>query len=998
MSLNPGTKLGPYEILAPLGAGGMGEVYKAKDTRLDRTVAIKVLPSHVASNPEVRQRFEREARAVSSLNHPHICTIHDIGEHEGWPFIVMEYLKGQTLKEKMQSGPLPTKDLLGIGIQVADALDAAHAEGIIHRDIKPANIFVNERGDAKVLDFGLAKLRHRESEVDLDSEAVTLQKSELTRPGSAVGTVAYMSPEQVLGKPIDTSTDVFSLGVVLYEMATGTSPFRGDTSGAVFNEILNRAPTSPIRLNPGLPAELERIINRCLEKNPGDRWPSSDIRDRLEKCLELLRGERTGIRPALSRWKKKPVFWAVILIVALGTAFGMVRLLSHRQKVQWAREVALPEIRRVVEDAYGSNQNKVEAYRLAQEAERYLVENPELQELMSEIVIDTALSTEPEGATVYVKPYEEPGGPWKLVGVTPIDRYRAPQAYLRWKIEKPGYETVIQVLEPGEYDSERGILVPGKVTWTLDEAGSIPSGMVRIPGANDLPDFLIDRHEVTNSQFKEFVDSGGYQNPAYWKVDFIKEGRVLPWEEATKEFVDRTGRPGPSTWEAADYPEGQDDFPVIGISWYEAAAYAEFAGKSLPSIQHWEVATGEHVGVTWFNFPSLLIPLSNFSGEGPVGVGSTHAITPFGVSDLAGNVREWCWNEAENGRHLRGGAWNDQTYMYGDITQAPPFDRSERNGFRCVKYLDRETIRSEVFEPYREDPGAKRDLFEERPVSDEIFEVYREQFSYDATELDPVVETRVESEDWIREKITFNAAYGDERVVAQLFLPRRTRPPYQAVVYFPGSGAVTARSTDHLEERNEFKYNLSFIMKTGRAVLYPAYKGTHERRDGIPDSLHWDCKETHEFSEYQIMLVKDVRRSLDYLESRSDIDPTRTAFFGFSWGGGIANLVLAVEPRFGAAIINAGGMTSYCRPRPEVDKISFTPRIKTPVLMLHGRYDMVIPLETEAKPMYDLLGTPEADKVLKVYDTDHLIERRELIKETLNWLDKYLGPVEPAGK
>jgi dienelactone hydrolase len=986
LGLSAGTRLGPYEVLAPIGAGGMGEVYKARDTRLDRTVAVKVLPEELTSDSDRRARFEREARAASALNHPHICTLYDIGERSGQPFLVMELLTGQTLRQRIQAGVIGTEEVLRLGLQVADALATAHAVGIIHRDIKPANIHITERGDAKVLDFGLAKLIQPNADLDWDPEAPTREKEDLTTPGTTAGTLYYMSPEQVLGRPVDARTDVFSLGVVLYEMATGRRPFQGEGAGAVTDKILHDDPNPVLRVKPGLPAQLDGIIGKCLEKDPQKRYRSEDLRRDLESCLELIRGEQARLRPIVYRWARRPLTWTALAAVALASTAGAVRIARQKNAARHAREVMLPKLRQLVEEGWHGN---VEAYRLAREAERHVAGDAELAQLLSKVATETTLLSDPPGATVYVKPYEDPGGAWERIGLTPIARHRGPSAFLRWKVEKQGYETVIQVLESGRYDWEKSVILPGELKWRLDRVGAIPADMVRVQGAPEapLPDYLIDRHEVTNRQFKAFVEASGYQNRAYWKVDFVREGRTIPWQEAVKEFVDRTGRPGPSTWEAGDFPKGQDEFPVSGVSWYEAAAYAEYAGKSLPTLRHWLVATGRYVGTTNYIFPRLLLPLSNFRSEGPVRVGSSEAITPFGVADMAGNVREWCWNETKEGRSLRGGAWNDHTYMYGNITQAPAFDRSERNGFRCVQYLDARAVPREAFDAYAPRPDTARKLLEETPVPDAVFTAYRERFSYDPTNLKAAVEARVESKGWVREKVSFDAAYGGERMTAQLFLPR-TPPPHQVVLYFPGSSAQTAVSSDRMEESFEFDYNLSFLMKTGRAVLYPIYKATYERKAKIPR-----CQETHEVSEHRIQLVKDARRSLDYIALRSDLDRDRIAFFGWSWGGRMANLVLAVEPRIKAAVVSAGGLWATCRTRPEVDGLNFTPRITTPTLMLHGRYDMAIPLDAEAKPMFELLGTPSADKVLKVYDTDHFIERKELIKESLAWLDKYLGPV-----
>jgi dienelactone hydrolase len=251
----------------------------------------------------------------------------------------------------------------------------------------------------------------------------------------------------------------------------------------------------------------------------------------------------------------------------------------------------------------------------------------------------------------------------------------------------------------------------------------------------------------------------------------------------------------------------------------------------------------------------------------------------------------------------------------------------------------------------------------------------------------------VEGSEWVRERVSFTAAYGGERVIAQVFLPVRVRPPYQVVVYFPGSSAVTAGPSDSVEKAFEFFNNVAFLIKSGRAVVYPVYQGTHERRGSFSSTFHSACTATHEYSAYQRHLVQDVRRTIDYLESRPDADASRLAFSSWSWGGWLAPLVLGVEPRFKAGIIIAGGLMSGCRSLPDADGLNFAPRVKAPVLMLHGRYDVTVPWETEAKPLYDLLGTAAPDKVLRLYDTDHFISRKDLIQESLAWLDKHLGPV-----
>src|ERR1700736_3990688 len=305
MAILPGLRLGPYEILSSIGAGGMGEVYRAKDTRLDRIVAIKVLPPHLADRAELRERFEREAKAISSLNHPHICTLHDVGHQDGIDYLVMEYVEGETLATRLAKGPLPLEQVLQYAIEIADALDKAHRKGVTHRDLKPGNVMLTKSG-SKLLDFGLAKLREDSAPPTPLSQLPT-RKDPITAQGTILGTLQYMAPEQLEGKEADARTDIFAFGVVVYEMATGKRAFEGKSQASLIAAILEREPPAMSSLEPMTPPALDRAIKKCLAKDPERRWQAaSDVCDELKWIVESS-GQTAAIStavPARKNWPK----------------------------------------------------------------------------------------------------------------------------------------------------------------------------------------------------------------------------------------------------------------------------------------------------------------------------------------------------------------------------------------------------------------------------------------------------------------------------------------------------------------------------------------------------------------------------------------------------------------------------------------------------------------------------------------------------------------------
>jgi len=956
---------GKYRVLEEVGHGGMGVVYKAEDMKLKRIVAIKFLPRELSMNPEARERFIQEARTAAALSHPNICTIHEVDESVDKPFIVMEYVEGENLREKIKKGPLPIGEALDITIQAADGLEKAHQRGVVHRDVKSANIMVTASGQAKIMDFGLAKLRGG---------------SAFTKEGTTLGTIAYMSPEQARGDKVDARTDIWSLGVVLYELASGNLPFRGDLESAVIHNIIHEEPNPLRAIVSKVPEEFERIIRRALRKKVEDRYGSAaDMLADLRKLHAALEREKAGVLNLRSflRIIRKPLVGVPAALILITLGFLTYSTLSRQAKVRWANNVALPEITRLAYEG-----DYLAAFELARKAEKYISKDPRLTKAWPTFARTISIHTTPAGALINLNRYLPTDRTWEYQGQTPVDGLRLPIGRYRMSIKMDGYVD----LEVAFFAADKTSDIP------LSRTGQFPAGMVRVPGgeyylyspgldylkAAKLDEYLIDKFEVTNKDYAEFIKSGGYEKREYWSIPFAKEARVVPWDQAMNEFKDQTGRPGPAIWEGGDYQKGKENYPVGGISWYEAAAYARYAGKSLPTVFHWNVAASP----TW---SADVIPLSNFQGAGPLPVGQQQGMSACGAYDMAGNVREWCWNDSGEGKYILGGGWNDPGYAFVDAYAQSAWDRSPANGFRCMKYLKEAANLADLQRPL---VRAKRDYYKEKPVSDEIFKAFKRLYAYDKTELNAKIESEDgSSPDWIRQRISFDAAYGNERIIAVLYLPKGFTPPFQVVVVFPGSNAIQMSTKGAIEDFGTSLFN--FLLKNGRAILLPMYKGTFERGDGLDSDYP---SETAFYRDHVIMWAKDLGRSVDYLETRKDILADKLAYFGISWGGAMGGIMPAIEERIKLVLLYVAGM-DQTKAFPEADQINFLPRIIVPVLMMNGQYDYYFPVEASQKPMFDLLGTPPEHKRQVIYPSSHSVPRTELIKETLAWLDKYLGPV-----
>ena len=640
----------------------------------------------------------------------------------------------------------------------------------------------------------------------------------------------------------------------------------------------------------------------------------------------------------------------------------------------------LDEIRRLA-----GEYNFSDAYAIANELDGQITDDLIRESMWSEVAREMTLETDPPGATVLRRDYDSGEADWVELGVTPLNIERFPLGLSRLRFELEGHL-------PRETANFSGLIAAAGV-FKLDTPESMPPGMTRVSGGSaklavpgleqiealELGDYFMDIHEVTNQQYKAFVDAGGYTDPTCWTNSFVRDGQSVSFEDAMTEFVDQTGRAGPSAWQVGSYPEGDGDLPVGGVSWYEAAAYACFVGKSLPTVYHWFTAADPYSS-------NHVVPKSNYSGEAAAPVGSYSGISRDGIYDMAGNVREWAQNPDGEARFNLGGGWNDPQYAFNDAVTSPAFDRSTENGIRLAIYPDATNVAAAG------GPIAKsfRDYRVEEPVSDDMFAVYRQMYDYDDTPLNTVDIERIENSTYIRERIEMDAAYNGERLTVFVFLPvgGNASPPYQTVVFFPGSNDLYKTSYDELQLRS-----VSFVVRSGRALVYPVYKGTYERRSEMQSDLQ---RPSNLYRDHVIAWSKDVRRTIDYLETRSDIDTERLAYLGFSWGGAMGPVMTAVEDRFKTGIFFVGGLMMQ-DVQPMADPFNFLPRVTIPTFMFNGRYDSFFPLDASIMPFYDNLGTPAADKKLIVTDSNHFVgayNANQLMSETLDWLDKYLGPVE----
>jgi eukaryotic-like serine/threonine-protein kinase len=1021
--LKTGEKVGSFEIVRMLGAGGMGEVYLARDLRLNRAVALKILPPDSAIDINANRRFLREAQAAAALEHPNICTTHEIGEQNGLRFIVMQYVEGETLAAKIKSAELKPSAALEIAIQIAAALSEAHARNIVHRDIKPANIIVSANNQVKVLDFGLAKRLVFDS-----SENESSLKTILSQPGMIMGTVSYMSPEQIRGLEIDTRSDIWSLGVCLYEMLFGKTPFGGENSVEKLAAILYKDPEKQAQT----PDQLQKILDRALQKEPAARYQTAQemsadlrhLRQEMEFAEQLQIHATSGATDkeihetlaqflsenptiamhttaqtreaaAQNSWKRFALYALFIGVLGTGAFFWWKSYRSDqaRENLKKVEELAKAE-------------RNFEAYDLALDVGKVLPDDATLAGLLPAISDRLSVVSAPDGAKVYLRRFQPDGNgkfpERQLVGETPIKDLRIARGNYILQIVKDGFATHERTIS-GTIPRFGGSFIekpPLEIEAKLIEKDKLPPKMVFVPGGEyslvnwsrsteskvSLDDYFIDKYEVSNAEFKEFITAGGYWKKEFWKVQVTKDGKSIPLEDALELFKDRTGLPAPRSWTNQNFAEGKADFPVTDITWYEAAAYAEFRGKSLPTIFQWEKAARDGAFDPRYNaMPWGFIRQgettdnrANFRGTGTAAVGlNEFGMSPFGAFNMAGNVSEWNLNQSSEGFVTSGGAWNDLAYSFGGHGEYPGLYSENRIGFRCV--LNTNPTRDQGAEkiPPAETPDYK-------PSSESEFKVWLTHYQYDKKPLNAQVIETTDAEAWQREKIIFTGEGGEE-AIAYLYLPKNYPRPLQVLHYVPPGDVV--RGLRALPDSIEM-FAAPFI-KSGRAVFAVVLKGYVQRP--FPANYALTDNSTVEFRKQMFNWITDLRRGVDYLETRDDLSKDKIGFLGISNGANVGLILTAIETRYKTLVFESAGLDKVFRTRiSEASPIKFASQIKTQKLVINGRYDETFPFNTDAKPLFKLLREP---KKIILYDGGHIPTVEFFVPTVNNWLDETLGNV-----
>jgi eukaryotic-like serine/threonine-protein kinase len=649
-----------------------------------------------------------------------------------------------------------------------------------------------------------------------------------------------------------------------------------------------------------------------------------------------------------------------------------------------------------------------EAYDLAVAVDPLLPRDPTITSVMARVSDTISVTTDPPGATVSVKRFTgaEAGSAAtrRVLGTSPLTDVRIARGEYVLAIEKDGYAPIERTISGVVMRAGSLTITPQpiRIEERLMPATAVPARMVFVPGGDyrlvswsrptdrrvSLADYFIDKYEVSNQEYKEFINAGGYGKREFWRHSFVKDGRTIPWDEAVATLVDRTGLPGPRTWSNQSFPEGRADHPVTDVTWYEADAYASFRGKRLATIFQWEKAARNGyrpvagiAAMPWGAFyPGD--PLKGRANFGAAPLPTTSAefgMSVFGAYNMAGNVAEWTANDSSDGFLATGGAWGDPTYTFAQFGGRPGFFTSEKLGFRCARTADGSA---------GDQGGVRIELAQEVPQysapSPAVFETLASAYRYEKKALDARIEQTVDTPEWKREKITFNAANGG-RAIAYLYLPHHVPRPLQVLHFLPaGDVAAGFRSVPASMDDG-----LAPFVRGGRAAFAVVLQGYIERLR--PASFVAPAVGTVEYAEILVDRLTDLRRGLDYLETRTDIDQARIGVMAPSAGSTLGLILGALEDRYRAHVfIGAGLPASYRAITASANPINFASRIRPPKLIVQGRYDEDTPLRTAAEPLFTLLPEP---KRLTVYDGGHVPSLEVLMSATSAWLDEHLGRV-----
>lgn len=702
----------------------------------------------------------------------------------------------------------------------------------------------------------------------------------------------------------------------------------------------------------------------------------------LAKVEELAPAAGTAADPPPTR----SIRFARMAAVAAAACVVVVLVMVREDARARAQEEAVAEAELLlVEDRYQA------AYTVL--APHVGSSDPRVAGLLNEILLPASVFSAPAGLRVTYR-FAEHGEEWRELGITPVQARLLPRGHYKLKI---GESLLMDATHPGVTLNSAGVaprtieLAPDKVP---DEMVFIPGGHYRLGAwgfveALDLGGYLLDRQEVSNREYRDFVDSGGYQNPRYWEPLFADSAGALDWQVVRERFVDRTGRAGPAGWELGDYPAGSADLPVVGLSWYEASAYLAYRGKSLPSVHHWlRAALGP---MEWkYPFAPVLVPRSNINAPALLPVHRNTDAEVSGAIDLIGNAGEWTASLHGAARLVVGSSFRDAAWAYNFPSPVDPLSRPDFVGVRGM----RRTIASLAL------TNTQFDLFSDftasvRSVSDEVFEGMQHRFAYTASTLGAgegeVVEEMV-FDDWIRRKIVLPTGRADDPLPVYVYLPRRHHPPYQAVVFFPPAdswapGFPAAKIA--IED-----YQLDFLPRSGRALVWPVFSGSHERYDNFhaltgPERAVLALERNGRIRD-------EMGRVIDYLAAEAQFDAARVSVLALSHGAMLASFVLATESRIAAAVLLSVGVAPPLPifANPQNDPNVFWPRVRQPVLILNGRYDPIRPQQFLLAPLLQLLGTPAADKKGVLYDSGHWpLPRYQMMQDVTDWLDRHLGVV-----